>query len=150
MVHCGIALVFLIGMFYFSFAVDKTSQAQSLYRQLNPEQQQKYTEIIQKRRSIYLMGFGVGTVLAFLALLYAKTKRGLVWSDLCLVGSVIFLTTYFYYILSPKPELMVVYLQTEAQRKTWADIYRSMAFHYHLGLFLGVLAVVIFLRGFYK
>lgn len=152
MIHCGLAMVFLIGMIYFAFSVDKTTVAQSLYSQLNAQQQTKYTEIIQKRRSIYLTGFGLGTALAFLAILYNHSKRGskIRWSDLCLIGSIVFLTSYFYYILSPKPELMVVYLTTESQRKAWADIYRTMSFHYHFGLFLGILAVVIFLRGWFQ
>lgn len=150
MIHCGIAMVFLIGMIYFAFAVDKMTVAQGLYGQLDAQQQQKYTEIIQKRRSIYLTGFGVGTALAFLTILYNKRGSKMGWTDLCLVGSIIFLTSYFYYILTPKPELMVVYLTTESQRKAWADIYRKMSFNYHLGMFLGILAIVIFMRGWFQ
>jgi uncharacterized membrane protein len=149
MVHCAVSVIFLFGMLYLSFAVDKTSLATKLTSQLNADQQEKYNQIIQRRRSIYLTGFGIGTVLAIVAVVYSKASKGtkLAWTDLCLAGSIIFLTTYFYYILSPKPELMVVYLDTEEQRQAWSEIYKVMAFQYHLGLFLGVLAVVIFMKG---
>ena len=133
-----------------AFAVDKVTVTQSLFDTLNETQKQKYREIVQKRRSIYLTGFGLGVSLAFLATIWLKTvrkTRGFEWSDLCLIGSIVFLTSYFYYILSPKPELMVVYLDTVEQRQTWANIYRTMTFHYHLGLFIGVIAVMIFARG---
>lgn len=148
-IHCAVAFVFLVAMVYMSFAVDKTTISQGLFNQLNELQKQKYMEIIQKRREIYLHGFAIGICLSVFAVLISRSngqsKMG--WSTLCFIGCITFLSVYFYYMLSPKPELLVVYLDKEEQRKTWAQIYRTMSFTYHFGLFLGVLGVVLFMRG---
>lgn len=152
-VHCAIALVFLIGMVYMSFAVDKTAVNRALMKTLTPEMKDHYVHIVQSRRNLYLQGFMLGLFLSFIAIMAKKVQHKsneFAWQDVCLAGSITFLTVYFYYILSPKPELMVVHLQTECQRRTWAAVYRTMQWHYHIGLFLGVLAVVVFMKGMCK
>lgn len=62
---------------------------------------------------------------------------------LCLTGSITFLTVYFYYILSPKQDLMVVYLNDRSQRYEWQKIYKKMQFNYHVGLLLGIIAALL-------
>lgn len=144
LIHCAIAFVLLAGMVYLSFAVDKSAVTQSLMNELNDAQKLRYLDIIQKRRSIYLTGFTIGLFLSVVAI---SMQRSYGWSSVCLAGMITLLTVYFYYVLSPKPDLMVVYLDTEKQRQIWAEIYRKMTFHYHVGLLLGVIAVMVFMRG---
>lgn len=158
--HCAIAFVFFVSMVYMSFAVDKSTVKRSLMRQLSEQQKELYVRIIESRRNIYLQGFLIGLFLSFVAVMARRanesemssskkslSSHGGMWKDMCLAGSITFLTVYFYYILSPKPELMVVHLQTPCQRRAWAEIYRTMSYHYHVGLLLGVIGVMIFTRG---
>ena len=57
------------------------------------------------------------------------------------------LTSYFYYILSPKQDLMVLYLDNRRQREEWAKVYKTMQFNYHIGLLLGILAAIMFAKS---
>jgi heterodisulfide reductase subunit A-like polyferredoxin len=47
-------------------------------------------------------------------------------------------------MLSPKQDLMVVYLDNRMQRMEWQKIYKKMQFNYHVGLLLGVIAAILF------
>lgn len=147
MIHCAISLIFFIGMVYMSFAVDKSLISQRFVRSLSPEQFEQYQHVIKSRRRIYLEGFFIGLLLSYIAI---RSKKEVGWKHVCLVGSITFLTVYFYYLLSPKPQLMVVSLQCQSQREEWAKIYKTMSFNYHMGLFLGVVGVILFTRGLCK
>lgn len=147
-ISCAIALVFLVSSVYMAFRIDKTSVSLKLYDVLSPQQQAKYREIIIRRRNLYLTGFALGIVLSIIALAArGPTKDGYGWHDACLVTAILFLTSYFYYTLSEKPQLLVVDLDTEQQRQRWAEVYRVMSTTYHTGLLLGVIAVVLLFRG---
>lgn len=147
MVHCAISLVFLVGMIYMSFAVDKSLLAQRFVRSLSDEQLKEYQHIIRSRRRIYLEGFFLGLLLSFIYINSRKREKEIGWKEVCLTGSITFLTVYFYYLLSPKPQLMVVSLNCHSQRKEWEKIYKTMSYNYHMGLFLGVLSVIVFMKG---
>lgn len=150
-VHCAISLVFFIGMIYMSFAVDKSLLTQPFVRSLTNEQLKEYQNIIQCRRRLYLEGFFLGLVLSFIYInMRRKGEKEIGWKEVCLTGTITFLTVYFYYLLSPKPQLMVVSLNCESQRKEWEKIYKTMCYHYHMGLFLGVISVIVFMKGLCK
>lgn len=141
---CGISLIFILGMIYMMFAVDKQATMSPFMRLLSPKQKDKYWEIINERRRIYFSGFGLGIILSALTLT-ARSYSGIKLSwlpTICLTGSITFLTTYFYYILAPKSDYMVRYLETKEQREAWLGIYKTMQFNYHLGLVLGLAAVI--------
>ena len=63
---------------------------------------------------------------------------------LCMVAAVAFSVNYFYYILSPKSDWMVLHLKSGEETQAWLKVYRTMQFNYHLGLVLGIIAVVAF------
>ena len=142
---CSISAIFIIGMIYMMFAVDKHATMSPFMKLLNPKQKAKYWELINERRTIYFSGFGLGLFLSAITIAsraYSGTK--LAWlPTACLTGSITFLTTYFYYILAPKSDYMVRYLDTKEQREAWLDIYKTMQFNYHAGLVLGLASVVM-------
>lgn len=150
LVSCAVALVFLIGSLWMSFRIDKTSITMGMNDLLTPAQQQTYLRIIERRRELYLQGLALGAGLSLLLLLLRRSSSsssGWSWTDGCLVVACMFLTSYFYYTLSDKPQLLVVQLETEEKRKKWAEVYRVMSTTYHTGLLLGVIAVVLLSRG---
>ena len=132
-----------------AFRIDKTSITLGMNEVLTPVQQVKYLHIIERRRQIYLQGLALGAGLSVIALgvRFSTIRSGWAWSDACLVAACMFLTSYFYYTLADKPQLLVVELDTEAQRQKWAEVYRVMSTTYHTGMLLGVAAVVLFFRG---
>ena len=61
-------------------------------------------------------------------------------TNIGMMVGVTLLTNYFYYMLSPKSDLMVTHLDEEEQRLAWQKIYKTMQFNYHIGLVLGIIA----------
>lgn len=146
-ITCSIGLMFLIANLYVTFTADKTKQKQDFYNTLTKDKIEKYEGIINERRSIYLKGYGLGLILAFISLyLYEKfsgndKRKGL--NKICFIGGITLLVNYFYYMLSPKTDYMILHLNDEVQRKQWLNINKTMQFNYHIGLLLGILASMV-------
>jgi len=119
--------------------------------QLPKELQQTYTTIVNERKGIYYMGYGLGFLLAIAIIFYniyvAKRKLSTV-SLVSIIVSVSFITNYFYYILSPKTTYMLNHINNGEQAKAWLIMYRSMQVYYHTGLVLGILAVALLAYAF--
>lgn len=139
---CSIAFIFLIGMLYMSYAVDKCSLQDEFMKTLSLSQQDKYKSIIKERRSIYFSGYFFGFILSMILIYFFPIDNKT--SLLCVVASTTFISSYFFYIMHPKQPLMILDLDEKTQRKEWLKIYKKMQFHYHLGLVLGILAVMSF------
>ena len=50
------------------------------------------------------------------------------------------LVNYFFYILYPKKQYMLQYLDKKNENIAWLKIYRKMQFRYHLAFLLGTIA----------
>ena len=147
--YCTVAIVFFIGMIYMSFAIDKCSISKNFMKSLSESQLERYKLIISERRNIYLSGYLLGLSLSAIFIVgMSETLNKM--QMICLTGSVTFLTSYFYYILSPKQDLMVLYLDNRSQRYEWQKIYKKMQFNYHVGLLLGIIAAILITMSFNK
>ena len=69
-------------------------------------------------------------------------------SMVCISTTSAFITNYFYYVLTPKKTYMLDHIDTPEQTKAWTKMYRNMQYHYHMGLFIGLIAVSIFAYAF--
>ena len=65
----------------------------------------------------------------------------------CITGSITFTVNYFYYILTPKSEWMILSLEGQDQKEAWLKMYRHMQFNYHVGFLLGIAAVFFLTKG---
>ncbi len=137
--YCSIGIVFLVGMIYMAFAIDKCAITRNFMDSLNENQAERYRSIISERRHIYLSGYLFGLALSAILIVGMMDKLDK-FQMVCITASVTFLTVYFYYILSPKQDLMVVYLDNRMQRNEWQKIYKKMQFNYHMGLVLGIIS----------
>jgi hypothetical protein len=146
-ITCSIGLMFLIANLYVIFTADKIKQKEDFYNTLSQDKIERYEGIINERRTIYLKGYGLGLILAFISLfLYEKfgwndKKKGL--NKVCFIGGITLLVNYFYYMLSPKTDYMILHLNEENQRKEWLKINKTMQFKYHIGLVLGIVASMV-------
>ena len=142
---CGIALVFIIGMLYMTLSIDKKEVSGRFKKTLNEKQLDIYKNITHERLGIYYSGYGVGFLLSIGAILYnlmvLKSKMSKT-SMVCLTSGITFLTTYFYYILSKKSDYMIMHLTSEEQKREWLNVYKTMQYNYHMGLALGIAAVM--------
>jgi hypothetical protein len=146
---CSIAVVFLVANLYVTFTADHTKLKAKFYGLLNAPEIKRYETIIAQRRRIYLEGYALGLVLSAIVV-YCKYTKSLSLSSVsvvCLVGAITLLTNYFYYMLAPKDDYMVLHLNAPEQRLAWQEINRKMQVKYHVGLLLGIVAAMFFGRG---
>ena len=124
-IPCMISVVFLFSMIYMSFGPQITSPGlfKDLQSVLDKEQLKTYRRITNERLSVYLTGYGLGFIFSAMVIFYNKSlannKKLTNAPMMCIVGSITFLTNYFYYILSPKSDWMVLHLKTKQQKEQW-------------------------------
>lgn len=140
-ITCSVGLMFLIANLYVTFTADKTKQKQEFYNTLSEDKIEKYEGIIKERRTIYLKGYGLGLILAFISLFLYDKRKGL--NKICFIGGITLVVNYFYYMLSPKTDYMILHLNEENQREKWLNINKTMQFKYHIGLLLGITAAMV-------
>lgn len=150
LINCSIAIVFIVAMIWMSLAIDEHELVGEFKDKLTDEQKTMYSKIISQRRQIYFGGYLAGVVLSIGYILVFQPKFKNTLELVCLVGSITFLTSYFFYILYPKHKLIVLYLDSKEQREEWVKVYRTMQFHYHLGLVLGIIGVIFLGKACHK
>ena len=154
---CGIAATLLAGMAYCTYMSNRTQLINDYMQTLSADQQQTYAKIVEERRGIYLRGFGWGLLLSALLLgihhQYLTMSRAVL---LCTVAAITLATNYFYYMLSPKSDWMVLHFNKDTQdaanndAANWLHVYRGMQVNYHVGLVLGIAGTVLLSNAFYS
>ena len=130
---CVLALAFLltsIAIPFTAYGTATTSKAGALARfeaTLDATQRQTYERVVAHRRALYVQGLVAGLVLAAVVVGPMRVYGG-ASASLCGCAAVVlvFVTTFLYYILAPKPVYMVEVLTTPAQSRAWVDVYRGM------------------------
>lgn len=148
---CMISIVFIIGMIYFYNMTDKSKIVKHYKDQLPSDLQKRYEKIAKERMMISYYGYGIGLILSLFIIFYNLKIKGAkmnTFSLVCTVMATCFLTSYFYYMLSPKSDWMLNHINSPEQVKAWLLMYREMSYNYHLGIALGVIAVGIFAFAF--
>tara|TARA_B100001093_G_C26364405_1_gene815940 strand:+ start:134 stop:607 length:474 start_codon:yes stop_codon:yes gene_type:complete len=146
-ISCFVAILFLIANVYVMLTIDCENTKNRFYRILNNSQQQKYEKIVKERKNIYFTGYIIGIILSILVILinkYIFNKRMNNGMMVCCVGAISFTTNYLYYILIPKSTYMIKHLNNQQQIEEWLKINRSMQVKYHIGLLLGIVAIMVF------
>ena len=142
MKSCIIASMFIVAMIFTMYKSDSISSVQEFTQILSKKQKAVYQKITEERRNIYFTGFGLGLLLSFLFLFWKSfTKNSYKinrFSTICVVGAITFMTNYFYYILSPKSDWMILHIDGDKQKKAWLSVYRIMQYNYHFGALLGL------------
>jgi uncharacterized membrane protein YkgB len=146
-ITCSIATIFIIGMIYFYNATSKNATVIHYRQKLNARQREVYDKITKERLRISMQGYGLGFVLSAL-IIYYKRKQLKSTSLVCLVLATSFLTNYFYYMLSPKSDWMLNHVESQEQTQAWLQMYRTMQYYYHMGLFLGIVGVGVMAYAF--
>lgn len=147
-VSCLISIVFIVSTIYFTLSVNKQDIHSNYVKNLTEEQLIKYKNIVEERKNISLKGYLFGLLLSITLILlnYNLLKLDIRFTT-CLVGAITFLTHYFYYILSPKSDWMILHLKEE-QMQDWLYVYRKMQYTYHLSFVVGIISVMILSYSF--
>jgi hypothetical protein len=144
MSSCVVATVFIVAMIFTMYGSDKTQTVQNFAKLLTPQQNEIYRKIADERRRIYLVGFGLGLLLSFIFLLwnYSRPRHLNRFSTICAVGAITFTVNYFYYMLSPKSDWMILHIDGDTQKKAWLNVYKLMQYNYHIGAVLGLIGAL--------
>ena len=150
-ISCAIAFIFIVANVYCcAFSHRSGGVIQEFVAKLSPDNQHRYADITRERQGIYFMGLFLGFILAMILLVCCRkyflgsAGNGPRGGLMCMVAAVTFSVNYFYYILSPKSDWMVLHLKSGEETEAWLKVYRTMQYNYHAGLVLGILAVVAF------
>lgn len=110
---------------------------------LDENQKKEYTKIIEMRKNIYLRSlissFAISTIFSLVGL---KEKTFSI-NNFCVFIALVFSFTNLFYLLSKKSSYIVSKLNNEKQRNAWLEIYKNMQYHYHLGIMVGLIGVLI-------
>lgn len=142
---CMITIIFLLAMFYMTFRSYSDETVNKYKEQLPTELKEIYNSIVRERLGIYYTGYFLGFIISLFIILYNyKLNDGKLStiSIICIVLSTCFVVNYFYYLICPKKKWMLDYITTPEQTKEWLKMYRQMQLNYHVGLLLGLIAVV--------
>jgi hypothetical protein len=136
MKSCIIATMFIVAMIFTMYNSDSTLSIQQFTDVLSTKQKAIYKKIADERRNIYFKGFGLGLVLSFLFLFWKSSIKNSYkinrFSTICVVGAITFITNYFYYMLSPKSDWMILHIDGDKQKQAWLSVYKKMQYNYHL------------------
>lgn len=139
---CAVATVLGGGSIFCMMNARKKNVMDDFKNSLDKAQKEKYKEITTNRKNIYCRGMLLGLVLSAVLLVY-KRKTLFSLNTICLTIAVLLTSSYLYYMVSPKGDYMLTHLETKEKRDKWLAIYRVMQYNYHLGLVLGICAVVV-------
>lgn len=145
-----IAMVFIIGYLIHAFAVDKYGVSHEFRETLNTKQKAVHDKIVHERKWLSIKGYLLGLSISFLLILdnYINKRVKDISTNVAIAAATTFIIHYFYYILSPKSDWMVLHLPEEKQRKAWIKIYRTMQWGFHGGIFVGIIGVALLARAF--
>jgi hypothetical protein len=147
---CFVAIVFLVANLYVAFTADKGLLKRDFYKVLSKSQIEKYNELVKERRNIYLQGYFVGFIISLIFIAVSKNYRGgklLNTGVICIAGAITLVVNYLYYMMYPKKDYMILYLNNVEQKQAWLNIYKHMQYKYHLGLVLGIVASMILAKA---
>lgn len=148
---CNTSCILAVGLIFASlftiFTPEKITLQRNFMALLSEEQKAKYIEIKKERLHIYLMGFVIGILLAFAIVLYLKKS---LFTNVCLVGAIVFIFNYFFYVLYPKSSYMITELDDREDREAWLEMYKHLSMMYHVGFVVGVLGAMLLCYGIYK
>ena len=148
---CAISTMFLVGMIYMTYSTNKSHTIEKYKEQLTPELTKTYDKIVQERTTIYYQGYILGFFLSLIILIYnriIRKNKASTGSMLCIVIASSFVTNYFYYTLYPKSDYMLNHITTKEQTQAWLQMYNAMQNYYHMGLLLGIGAVIFLTLAF--
>jgi len=145
--------MFIIATIWMNISMrDKSTFETTYLKLLDNRQKDIYNKIKIERANIAMSGYGAGLLLSLLLIVLnyiSSRKHSLSTTSMaCLTGAVTFSVQYFYYILSPKTDFMVLHLESREQREAWLKIYKQCQYNYHLGLVIGIIGAILLSASF--
>lgn len=148
MTDCVLAFGF-VGASIFVMLKDK-SYKNELYSKLSDEKKKKYNSIRKERMMIWIKA---SLLAAFISVSFTKFGDKLfpekAFNKSCINTLIFFGVQYLAYMLHPKSDWMLNYVEDNEQAKLWLKKYKYMQGRWHMGMLLGIvgyffLSMVVF------
>lgn len=146
--NCAIGAAFIGATIATTLASKQDKVFQEYHKTLNPEQKEILENITNQRLSLYIQGTILGIILVTIFMLFNPLKRMSSITGGCTFVAIVLLSQYFYYVLMPKQDWMILHLETKQQNEKWLNVYRHMSIRWHAGLLVGLLGFFLLGRGF--
>jgi len=148
MTSCVIAGAFLFASIFVCYHASPSWSHVSNWS--SRENKQRYFLIVNERRSIYIKGFLLGLVLSLATAISLKNSQSISkLCNICIIFAMSATIQYFFYVLSPKSDYMILHLDNKQEREAWLKIYKSMQINYHAGFLLGLIAMMFMGNAIY-
>ena len=142
----SIGIAFIVSSIAITFCLNKKSLFNPYLDMLTDDEREKYDQIVIERRNIYLTGFGIGLFIAIL-MMFLLTKTLTPLQSVGIGVAIVYSISYFFYMLFPKSDYMIQYLDKKDERQAWWKIYRTLQFYYHLAFALGLFGSLLLFYG---
>ena len=143
---CLIAGGLSIGQLFSFFLCNKGEAYRKLTNTLDNKQKEILENVSAERMRLYIEGQILGLIIAIFAVYNMKHPKIPFLFYGCLFIVIIYATAYLYYTLSKKSDYLLKHLYSKKQRDAWLDMYLHMKRCHLIGLVMGIISYIIFLR----
>ena len=140
---CLLSSVLIMGSIFICCFPHRNKILKDFMNILDEKQKGEYVKIIKMRRDIYLRSLVSAVVLSIILCFIGLRKKSFSINNVCIFLALVFSFKNLFYILSKKSSYIVTKLNNEKQRNAWLNIYKNMQWHYHLGILVGLVGVII-------
>jgi len=131
---CLLGSILIGTMIVNMFSSHKDKVFLEFQKTLSTEQQQIYSSIVNERLKIYLQGYMLGLIFAFLYIFYSNQTK---MKKVCIFITIAISVKIIYYRITPKSKYMLEYLTSPEQNKAWLKIYKHMSRKWIFGAIIG-------------
>lgn len=141
---CVIGFALVGGMIMTMLSTNKSKVFLEFENLLDNKQKKIYKNIVRERAQIYLIGFFIGLLLAYLFVNNTNFEK---IPRVCAFVTITLLVNIIYYKVMPKSKYMLEYLNSAQQNKAWLNIYKHMKNRHLFGMLLGALGYLFIGSG---
>lgn len=140
---CLLSSVLITGSIFVCCFPHRQKIMKDFMNTLDENQKKEYLKIIEMRKNIYLRSLLSSVVVSIVLCLVGLKEKTFSINNFCVFLALVFSFKNLFYLLSKKSSYIVSKLNNEKQRNAWLEIYKNMQFHYHLGIMVGLVGVLI-------
>ena len=140
---CLLSSILILSSVFICLFANKKELIHNFNKTLNDEQREEFKEIREMRKNIYIKSVISAVILSGIICFIAFRKKEFKIDNICLFLALTYSFKILFYLLSKKSKYIVSTLNNQTQRDAWLNIYKNMQFNYHLGIFVGLIGVII-------
>lgn len=140
---CLLSSILILGSIFICCFPNRQKIMTDFMNLLDENQKKEYTKIVEMRKNIYLRSLVSSVVISTILCLVGLKEKTFRINNFCVFLALVFSFKTLFYLLSKKSSYIITKLHNEKQRIAWLEIYKNMQFHYHLGILVGLLGVLI-------